>query len=79
MTTRKKQIDSTEKLKIHEQCNILSLPRSSYYYQGKTKFNNQETAAMLLIQDIYSDCPFYGHRRIYKDLQESEIKIGRDL
>ncbi|MCP3660536.1 MAG: hypothetical protein GY830_09600 [Bacteroidetes bacterium] len=49
---------------------ILNLPRSSYYYQEK--------AAMLLIEDIYEDCPFYGGLRIYEELKESKVKVGRD-
>jgi putative transposase len=65
-------------LKIYEQCEILSLPRSSFYYENKTEFSDEKQAAMLLIKDIYEDCPFYGTRRIYQELKYSDVKVGRD-
>ena len=78
MTSKKELINKNGKIAISQQCEILDLPRSSFYYEGKIEFSDQEKVAMILIQDIHEECPFYGGLRIYEELKDSEIKIGRD-
>jgi len=78
LISKKELVDTSANISIDQQCNILNLCRASYYYGGKTDFNDKEKAAMDLIEDIYEDCPFYGGLRIYEELKESEIKVGRD-
>ncbi|MCP3660365.1 MAG: hypothetical protein GY830_08715 [Bacteroidetes bacterium] len=70
LTAKRKLITKNEIICVGQQCDILNLPRSSYYYQEK--------ATMLLIEDIYEDCPFYGGLRIYEELKESKVKVGGD-
>ena len=78
MISKKKLVNKNEKITIFKQCKILNLPRSSFYYEGKTGFNDTEKVAMLLIQNVYEEYPFYGGLRIHEELKNSGIKIGRD-
>ena len=66
------------KLSIQRQCELISLPRSSYYREGLV---GQETPAnleiMRLIDKEYTDHPFYGSRQIRNVLRRKGYKINR--
>ena len=49
-------------LSIREQCELLALPRSSYYYAPKPEVENFEL--MNLIHELWLAHPFYGYRKI---------------
>lgn len=78
MNNRKKLIDKKIEINIKIQCEILNLARSSYYYDDKNNFTDEEFAAKEAITEIFEEIPFYGHRRIYHELNMCDIKIGRD-
>lgn len=65
------------KLSLEERCEILNLARSSYYYKAKEPTNNAKEI-MHLIEGTFENRPTKGHRMIWQDLIEIEIKIGRD-
>jgi putative transposase len=70
--------DSTSELPIIMQCHILSLNRSSLYYKNVEPINCEDLKIMNAIDQIYTEYPFLGHRRIRDELQdEHHIKIGR--
>ena len=50
-------------LSIFRQCQLLNVPRSSYYYMP-TPVCDEELALMRLIDECYLSLPFYGTRRI---------------
>lgn len=54
-------------LSISQQCNLLSIPRSSYYYQpvGESATN---LALMLRIDKLFTDRPEMGVRRMHQEL-----------
>jgi putative transposase len=67
-------------LSIAHQAQLLGVARQSYYYQPVV--NEAETARLKLhldaIDEIYTDYPFYGSRRMQVELeQEYGITIGR--
>ena len=66
-----------DKMPVKDKCEILDLPRSSYYYEGK-KPNDTERCLKEVIKDLFENRPVKGHRMIWKDLLEINIKIGRD-
>lgn len=58
------------------QCDLLSLNRSSTYYEPKVP--PQEDLDLLNeIRDIWERCPFYGYRRITAQLVRQGIKVNR--
>ena len=54
-------------INIKRRAELLGISRSSIYYQPRISQENIRT--MNLIDEIYTDCPFYGSRRIRRDLE----------
>jgi putative transposase len=71
-------IESEHKeITILEQCEIVGLNRSSYYYKPKP-MNADDTELIHRIDDIYTDNPDYGYRFIHKQLKEDGFMVGKD-
>ncbi|MFK8077888.1 MAG: IS3 family transposase [Granulosicoccus sp.] len=60
---RKETVSNKELLPISNQCQLLGLARSTYYYAPKP-ISEAELALMKLIDQCYLDLPFYGTRRV---------------
>lgn len=74
---RKAMIKSDHsKLSLSRQCNILSISRSSFYYQSK---GESEANLMLMrrIDEIFLKYPFYGSRQMARHLYREGEKVGR--
>ena len=72
-------VDKTNKqLSIVQQCELLSVSRSGYYYEhrGESKRNLE---IMKLIDKIHTDYPFYGFRRIRNELRKYDYFVGKKL
>jgi putative transposase len=70
-------IDSTHaELSIARQCELVSISRSSYYYQasGETELNLR---LMRLIDEQYLKSPFYGARQMARHLRRQGYTVGR--
>jgi len=65
-------------LSIERQCELLSLPRSTYYYEPcrEDAFN---LAMMKEIDLIYTEHPYYGKRRISVEMKKLGHDVGVDL
>jgi len=63
-------------LSLKVQADLLSLSRSSLYYQP-VQASAQEVAIKHRIDEIYTQYPFYGSRRITVQLQREGIGINR--
>jgi putative transposase len=63
-------------LSVRRQCELLSLSRSSLYYEpvGETAENLR---LMRLIDEQYTACPFYGSRRMTEWLAERGEEVNR--
>ncbi len=61
---------------MRRQCELLGLPRSSFYYEpaGQTPENLR---LMRLIDEQYTACPFYGSRRMAAWLQGQGEAVNR--
>lgn len=68
---------SDSELSVRKQCEILGLNRNKVYSQEK-ELSQSEIEIMNKIDEIYTMFPFYGYRRIWKNLLEKNIFIGRD-
>lgn len=63
-------------LSLRRQCELLHVNRSSLYYEPK----EQKLANINLlneIREIWEWCPFYGYRRITKELRFRDFKVNR--
>jgi len=67
-----------KKLSISQQCALLSISRSGYYYEhrGESKRNLE---IMKAIDRIHTCYPFYGFRRIRNELRNYGFNVGKKL
>lgn len=61
---------------MQRQCELLGLPRSSFYYQSATE-SNENLQLMRLIDEQYLKAPFYGSRRVTAWLNREGYTINR--
>jgi len=75
---RKALLDVKLELSLNKQCQLLHVSKSSLYYQPIKPFS-ASGAVMLLdaINNIYSDFPTYGSRRIHAQLLRDGVSIGK--
>ncbi len=67
---------NNSKINLTRQAELLDISRSGIYYQPI--INQQEIRIKNTIDEIYTACPFYGSRKIKKELEIThEIKISR--
>lgn len=52
-----------DRISLGRQCELLELPRASFYYRPRP-ITALEELLMRLIDEVYTRCPFYGARRI---------------
>ena len=77
---RKILLDTKLNLSINKQCQLLNISKSSLYYQPVKSFSTAKEIKLLdAINNIYSDFPYYGYRRITKQLQNEGFNTGRKL
>ena len=78
--SRRAFIDTELPISLNKQCKLLNISKSSLYYQPVKKFSSEGELELLnAINDIYSEFPYYGTRRIVTALQNMGINIGRKL
>lgn len=63
-------------LSIVEQCDLLGLPRSSYYYEP-TPESSENLGLMRLIDEQYLSTPYYGSRRMTDHLVRAGWDVNR--
>ena len=68
---RKVKINSTHDLPVKHQCQLLSISRSSAYYQSKAPCD-QELSLMRHLDVLHLRYPFYGARRLRDALLDEE-------
>lgn len=68
-------IDSTNKLSIVKQCNLLEISRSNLYYSAK-EFSSENLEIMKLMARQYYVTPFYGYRKVTIWLQNQNFLIN---
>lgn len=66
-----------EKLSISRQCELIALPRSSYYRETRTGETEENLMYMRLIDEIYLKHPAFGARKIRDVLRMRGYKIER--
>ena len=70
------------KLPLTRQLQLLNLPRSTHYYKPIEPTEESVRKRLDLknaIDRVYTECPFYGARKISKQLRIEGIHVGREL
>jgi len=66
----------THKLPLLKRCELLSIPRSSAYYES-TRDTSRDDVLMLAMDEIHLRLPFYGSRRICDELADEGQVVNR--
>src|SRR3989304_7387926 len=75
---KKKLIESDNKeLSVRRQCDLLSINRSNVYYEP-VAVKDETVRFMHRVDEIFTECPFYGSRRIQEALGREGICVGRE-
>ena len=76
---KRQWIDREHKnLTIERQCNLLEMPRSTFYYQP-CRESSRNLLIMREIDEIFTERPEYGTRRIEVILKQRGYDVGRGL
>lgn len=65
-------------MSISKQCQLLGIPRSSYYHKPTAKPRLGDELLMQAIDRIYMEEPTYGSRRMVDELEKLGYKPSRD-
>jgi putative transposase len=69
-------VSRTDPLPVSRQCELLDLPRSTFYYQPKPA-PEADLTLMRTIDECHLQRPFYGSRRLRDWLQDLGHAVGR--
>ena len=61
---------SDPELTIKDQCEILKISRSAYYYKEGQAEDEREIAILAAILEVYKEKPFYGYRKVAHELRD---------
>ena len=64
------------RLTIQQQCDLLGVPRSSYYYQPRPE-SAENLRLLRRIDELYLERPFFGSRRMAAGLKANRKRIQR--
>ena len=75
---RKVLVDIKHNLSLNKQCQLLHVSKSSLYYNPTKPFSSGSEIKLLdAINNIYSDFPSYGYRRMHKQLLRDGHNVGK--
>lgn len=69
-------IDQGSKLSITRQCELLELNRTGVYYTPRP-VHEEDLRIMRRIDELHLEHPFYGARRLAKQLEREDFEVGR--
>jgi putative transposase len=75
--TKKSKVEEIPELSIQEQCDVLGLNRSSFYYRSNPRKHDDKLVKS--IEEIYTNKPFYGHRKVLCQLLGQGFEVGKKL
>jgi len=78
--TRKTFVDTKLKISLNKQCKLLHIAKSTLYYEPVKKFSSDADIKFLnLLNEIHSEFPYYGTRRLVTALANEGVNVGRKL
>lgn len=76
MSQRRSFVEPDGALSVRRQCEILALNRSSLYYESIGP-DPEELELMRRIDELHLEFPFYGSRRISRELRSQGLVVNR--
>ena len=70
-------VDRKHELPVVRQCELLSLSRSTFYYQGKPEASEEDLKLMRRLDEMHLKRPFYGSRRLTDWLRDEGHDVNR--
>ena len=64
-------------ISIRRQCELVGLTRSNWYYTP-AEVSGETLRLMGRVDEIFTEYPFYGSRRIREALRREGIEVGRE-
>lgn len=78
VSERQQMIDKKDcQLSIVQQCILLGISRSGYYYVGKNRLSEQKKLLLDTIDALYTDAPYLGTRKMVAELKLLGFNVGR--
>ena len=78
--TRKTFVDTELELSLNQQCKLLGIAKSTLYYTPVKRFSSEADIKFLnALNDIHSEFPYYGTRRLVTALENEGFTAGRKL
>jgi putative transposase len=75
---RKTFVDTKHKLSVNHQCKLLHIAKSTLYYTPVKRFSSEwEIKLLNALNEIHSEFPYYGTRRLVKALENKGYWVGR--
>lgn len=72
-------IDKNERISLRRQCILLNIAKSTVYYKQRPLVTEKELEIINKIDEIYTMHPYFGTRRMKKELLDYAIDVGRDF
>lgn len=76
LENKKKLIGQVNGISIRRQCELLNLSPNNLYYKPKTLSANEQLI-LNKVDEIYTEHPYYGSRRMQEELLELEVAVCR--
>jgi putative transposase len=77
---RKTFVDTKHNLSLNKQCKLSHIAKSTLYYEPIKRFHSEWDLSFLnKLNDIYSEFPYYGTRRLVTALGNEGFIVGRKL
>ncbi|WP_156947741.1 IS3 family transposase [Virgibacillus alimentarius] len=69
--------NNAHKYSVSAMCDVLQIPRSTYYYEAKSRENNDEELTTLVVDIFKKSRSIYGQRKIKKELEKLGWTVSR--
>ena len=76
MRERRRFVEPDGALSVRRQCEVLALNRSSFYYESVGP-DSEELGLMRRIDELHLQFPFFGSRRISRELRNQGLIVNR--
>jgi len=77
LNTKRELVRNNKDLSMVARCGLIELNRSTLYYEP-VPYSEEELKLFNKIDLVYTDKPYYGHRKIWQELMRRGWPIGRD-
>lgn len=77
MNTKRELVKNNKDMSLVKQCGLIELNRSTLYYEPMP-YSEAEMSLFNEIDLVYTEMPYYGHRKIWQELLRRGLPIGRD-